>query len=152
MDIILKENIDGLGIIGEQVSVKPGYARNFLLPKGVAIVADMGSVKELDHQKRQLARKLEKATKDAEVVKARIEKVACVFTQRAGEEGKLFGSVTSMDIEAKLTEAGLEIDRKKIQLADPIKALGEHEVAVKLDAGVVAQVKVVVKALAEEEA
>lgn len=152
MDIILKENIDGLGIIGEQVSVKPGYARNFLLPKGLAIVADMKSVKELDHQKRQLARKLEKATKDAEVVKARIEKVACEFTQRAGEEGKLFGSVTSMDIEAKLTAAGIEIDRKKIQLADAIKTLGEHEVTVKLDAGVVALVKVVVKALEVEEA
>ncbi len=152
MDIILKENVDGLGIIGEQVSVKPGYARNFLLPKGLAIVADMSSVKELDHQKRQLVRKLEKATKDAEVIKARIEKVACVFTQRAGDEGKLFGSVTSMDVEAKLIEAGLEIDRKKIQLADPIKTLGEHQVTVKLDAGVVAQIKVVVKALAEEEA
>lgn len=152
MDIILKENVDGLGIIGELVSVKPGYARNFLLPKRLAIVADMKSVKELDHQKRQLARKLEKATKDAEVVKARIEKVACVFTQRAGEEGKLFGSVTSMDIEAKLIEAGLEIDRKKIQLAEPIKTLGEHEVSVKLDAGVVAQIKVEVKALEEAEA
>ncbi len=150
MNIILKENVDGLGIIGEQVSVKPGYARNFLLPKGLAIVADMRSVKELDHQKRQLTRKLEKATKDAEVIKARIEKVACEFIQRAGEDGKLFGSVTSMDIEAKLVDAGLEIDRKKIQLIEPIKALGEHEVAVKLDAGVVAQIKVVVNALAEE--
>lgn len=150
MDIILKENVDGLGIIGEQVSVKPGYARNYLLPKGLAIVADMSSVKELEHQKRQLARKLEKATKDAEAIKARIEKVACEFTQRAGEEGKLFGSVTSMDIESKLTDAGIEIDRKKIQLSEAIKTLGEHEVSVKLDAGVVATVKVVVKPLEEE--
>jgi large subunit ribosomal protein L9 len=152
MNIILKENVDGLGIIGEQVSVKPGYARNFLFPKGLAIVADMSSVKELDHQKRQLARKLEKATKDAEVVKARIEKVVCEFIQRAGDEGKLFGSVTSMDIEAKLIDAGLEIDRKKIQLAEPIKSLGEHKVNVKLDAGVVAQINVVVKPLEEAEA
>lgn len=150
MDIILKENVEGLGIIGDQVSVKPGYARNFLVPKGMAIVADMASVKELEHQKRQLARKLEKATKDAEAIKARIEKVACEFTQRAGEEGKLFGSVTSMDIEGKLTDAGIEIDRKKIQLAEAIKSLGEHEVSVKLDAGVVATVKVVVKPLEEE--
>lgn len=152
MDIILKENVEGLGIIGEQLSVKAGYARNYLVPKGLAIVADKASVKEMEHQKRQLSRKLEKATKDAEVIKARIEKVVCEFTQRAGDEGKLFGSVTSMDIEAKLTEAGLEIDRKKIQLVDAIKTLGEHEVNVKLDAGVVAQVKVVVKPLAEEEA
>jgi len=151
MNIILKENVDGLGIIGEQVSVKPGYARNFLLPKGLAIAADIASVKELDHQKRQLTRKLEKATKDAEAIKARIEKVACEFVQRAGEEGKLFGSVTSMDIEAKLTAAGIEIDRKKILFADAIKTLGEHEVSVKLDAGVVALIKVVVKPLEEEE-
>ncbi len=150
MNIILKENVDSLGIIGEQVSVKPGYARNYLVPKGLAIVADSASVKELEHQKRQLARKLEKVTKDAEAIKARIEKVACEFTQRAGEEGKLFGSVTSMDIEAKLTAAGIEIDRKKIQLPEAIKTLGEHTVSVKLDAGVVAQVKVLVQPLAEE--
>lgn len=152
MNIILKENVDGLGIIGEQVSVKPGYARNYLLPKGLAIVADRASVKELDHQKRQLTRKLEKVTKDAEAIRARIEKVACEFVQRAGEEGKLFGSVTSMDIEGKLTAAGIEIDRKKIQLPEAIKSLGEHEVKVKLDAGVVATVKVVVKPLEEEGA
>jgi large subunit ribosomal protein L9 len=150
MNIILKENVDGLGIIGEQVSVKPGYARNYLVPKGLAIVADSASVKELDHQKRQLGRKLEKATKDAEAIKARIEKVACEFVQRAGEEGKLFGSVTSMDIEAKLSAAGIEIDRKKIHFADAIKTTGEHLVSVKLDAGVVAQIKVLVKPLEED--
>ncbi|RLB73948.1 MAG: 50S ribosomal protein L9 [Deltaproteobacteria bacterium] len=148
--IILKENIDGLGIIGDVVSVKAGYARNYLVPKNLASVANQRNVKELDHQKRQLARKLEKVTKDAEGVKARVEKVICVFTQRASEEGKLFGSVTSMDLEAKLQEAGVEIDRKKIQLGEPIKSLGEHIVPVKLDAGVVAELKVIVKA--EEEA
>lgn len=148
--IILKENIDGLGIIGDVVSVKAGYARNFLVPKGLASIANERNVKELDHQKRQLARKLEKVTKDAEGVKARVEKVTCTFTQRASEEGKLFGSVTSMDLETKLQEAGVEIDRKKIQLGEPIKSLGEHIVPVKLDAGVVAELKVIVKA--EEEA
>ena len=150
MNIILQENVDGLGVIGDQVTVKPGYARNYLVPKGLGIVADPRNVKQLDHQKRQLARKLEKATKDAEAVKARIEGVTCEFTQRASEEGKLFGSVTSMDLEAKLQEAGIEIDRKKIQLAEPIKSLGEHVVNVKLDAGVVAELKVVVNA--EEDA
>jgi large subunit ribosomal protein L9 len=145
-NIILKENIDGLGTIGDVVSVKAGYARNFLLPKGLASAANERNVKELDHQKRQLARKLEKVTKDAEGVKARIEKVVCAFTQRASEEGKLFGSVTSMDLETKLKDAGVEIDRKKIQLSEPIKSLGEHIVPVKLDAGVVAELKVVVSA------
>ena len=149
-NVILRENVDGLGTIGDVVVVKAGYARNYLLPKGLASVADSRNVKELEHQKRQLSRKLEKVTKDAEGVKARIEKVTCEFTQRAGEEGKLFGSVTSMDLEAKLQEAGIEIPRKKIQLGEPIKSLGEHSVPVKLDAGVVAELKVVVSA--EEEA
>jgi large subunit ribosomal protein L9 len=146
VNIILQENVDGLGVIGDQVTVKPGYARNFLVPKGLAIVANERNVKEMEHQKRQLTRKLEKATKDAEAIKARVEKVVCEFTQRASEEGKLFGSVTSMDLEAKLQAAGLEIDRKKIQLAEPIKSLGEHLVNVKLDVGVVAELKVVVAA------
>lgn len=151
MNIILRENVDGLGIIGDQVAVKPGYARNFLVPKGLAIVADRTSMKELEHQKRQLARKLEKATKDAEMIKARIEKVVCDFTQRAGEGGKLFGSVTSMDVASKLEAAGIEVDRKKIQLSEPIKSLGEHVIDLKLDAGVIAHIKVVVNAQAEEE-
>jgi large subunit ribosomal protein L9 len=149
-NVILRENVDGLGTIGDVVTVKAGYARNYLLPQGLASVADSRNVKELEHQKRQLARKLEKVTKDAEGVKARIEKVTCEFTQRAGEEGKLFGSVTSMDLEAKLQEAGIEIPRKKIQLGEPIKSLGEHIVPVKLDAGVVAELKVIVTA--EEQA
>lgn len=146
VNIILQENVDGLGVIGDQVAVKPGYARNYLVPKGLALIANARNVKELEHQKRQLGRKLEKATKDAEAIKVRVEKVACVFTQRASEEGKLFGSVTSMDLEAKIQEAGIEIDRKKIQLAEPLKALGEHVVTIKLDAGVVAELKVVVNA------
>lgn len=149
-NIILRENVDGLGIIGDVVSVKAGYARNYLLPKGLASAANERNVKELEHQKRQLALKLEKVTKDAEGIKARIEKVTCTFTQRASEEGKLFGSVTSMDLETKLQEAGIDIDRKKIQLGEAIKSLGEHTVPVKLDAGVVAELKVMVEA--EEEA
>lgn len=149
MNIILKENVDGLGVIGDLVTVKPGYARNYLVPKGLAMVANESNVKELDHQKRQMARKLEKARTDAEGVKVRVEKVSCEFSQRAGEDGKLFGSVTSMDIEEKIQAAGLDLDRKKIQLAEPIKSLGEHIVNVKLDAGVVAELKVVVTAIEE---
>lgn len=146
VNIILKENVDGLGIIGDLVSVKPGYARNYLVPQGLAILANERNVKELEHQKRQMSRKLEKVTKDAEAVKARIEKLSCEFTQRASEEGKLFGSVTSMDLEEKIQAGGIEIDRKKIQLGEPIKTLGEHQVSIKLGAGVVAELKVVVNA------
>ncbi len=149
INIILKEKVDGLGTIGDLVAVKPGYARNYLVPKGLAMVASERNIKELEHQKRQMSRKLEKATKDAEAIKARIEKVTCEFTQRASEEGKLFGSVTSMDLEEKIQGAGIEIDRKKIQLAESIKSLGEHVVNIKLDAGVVAELKVIVTAEVE---
>jgi large subunit ribosomal protein L9 len=144
MDIILMENVDGLGNIGELVKVKSGYARNYLIPKKLAVVADKRNIKELEHQKRQLERKAEKVLQASEVIKKQIEKVACSFALRASEEGKLFGSVTSMEIESKLGEAGIEIDRKKIQLAEPIKALGEYEVPVKLPAGIIAIVKVMV--------
>ncbi len=146
MKIILKENVDGLGKIGDLVTVKPGYGRNYLVPRGMALQADPRNVNELQHQKRQLERKLQKVTADAEVIKARLEALSCSFTRQAGEEGKLFGSVTTMDIGERVTEAGIEIDRKKIQLAEPIKSLGEHIVPVKLQAGVVANLKVTVTA------
>lgn len=147
-DIILREKVDGLGTIGDVVSVKAGYARNYLVPQGLAHLANARNVKELEHQKRQLTRKLEKVTNDANALKVRIEKVTCDFRQRASEEGKLFGSVTSMDLESCLKNSGIDIDRKKIQLGEPIKTLGEHLVAVKLDAGIIAELKVVV---AQEE-
>ena len=146
MKVILTENVDGLGKIGDMVKVKPGFARNYLVPRSLAVEASLRNVKELEHQKRQMARKLEKVTQESEVLKQRIEKVSCVLAHRAGEEGKLFGSVTSMELEAKLAEAGIEIDRKKIQLDEPIKALGTYQVPVKLPAGVVAEIKVTVVA------
>jgi len=149
MEIILTENVDGLGTIGDLVKVKPGYGRNYLVPRGLAVAANTRNVKEMEHQKRQLERKMQKVTQAAELLKSKVEAVTCVLTHRAGEEGKLFGSVTSMEIEAKLAEAGVEIDRKKIQLAEPIKTLGEHEVPVKLDAGVVATIKISVVAAEE---
>ena len=142
MKVILTENVDGLGKIGDMVKVKPGYARNYLVPRSLAVEASTRNVTELEHQKRQMARKLEKLTKEAELLKARIEKVSCVLAHRAGEEGKLFGSVTSMEIGNKLAEAGVDIDRKKIMLDEPIKALGDYQVPVKLPAGVVAEIKV----------
>jgi len=142
MEIILTENVEGLGTIGDQINVKPGYGRNYLVPRGLAVVASTRNVKELEHQKRQMERKMQKVTQAAELQKKKVESVTCVLTHRAGEDGKLFGSVTSMEIGAKLAEAGVEVDRKKIQLDEPIKALGDYEVPVKLDAGVVANIKV----------
>jgi large subunit ribosomal protein L9 len=146
MNIILTENVDGLGAIGELVKVKLGYARNFLIPKGFAVEANTRNVKELEHQKRQIERKKQKLTQAAELLKQKIEAVVCSFSLRAGEEGKLFGSVTTMEIEAKMGKAGIEIDRKKIQLDEPIKTLGDFSVPVKLQAGVIASIKVSVVA------
>jgi large subunit ribosomal protein L9 len=146
MEIILTENVEGLGAIGDQVKVKPGYGRNYLVPRGLAVVANTRNVKELDHQKRQMERKMQKVMQAAELQKKKVESVTCVLALRAGEDGKLFGSVTTMEIGAKLADAGVEVDRKKIQLDEPIKALGEYEVPVKIDAGVVATIKVSVVA------
>lgn len=147
MNIILTENVKGLGTIGEIVKVKPGYARNFLIPKGAAVEANPRNIKELEHNQRQLLRKAEKLSQEAAAVKARIEAVECAFTHKASEEGKLFGSVTSMEIAEGLAAKGLEIDRRKILLDQPIKTLGEHQVEIKLNAGVSATLKInVVKA------
>ncbi len=151
MEVILTENVEGLGNIGEMFNVKPGYARNFLLPRHYAVEANPRNVKEFEHQKRQAQRKLEMRTKEAEVIKNRIEAIACVVSHRASEDGKLFGSVTNMELAEKLNAAGVEIDRKKIVLAEPIKSLGLHEVPIKLDAGVVATLKVTVEASIEAE-
>jgi large subunit ribosomal protein L9 len=112
----------------------------------LAVAANIHNVKALEHQKRQMERKAQKVAQDAEAVKARIEAVQCIIAHRAGEEGKLFGAVTTKEIGDKLAAAGVEIDRKKIQLPEPIKALGVYEVPVKLAGGVTAKIKVSVVA------
>jgi large subunit ribosomal protein L9 len=142
MDVILTENVKGLGTIGDVVKVKPGYGRNYLVPQGLAVEASVRNIKELEHHKRQLAHKAEKLSKEAAAVRARIEAVECTFVHKASEEGKLFGSVTTKEIAEALAAKGIEIDRRKILLDQPIKELGVHEVDVKLNAGVNAVIKV----------
>jgi large subunit ribosomal protein L9 len=146
MEIILKENVDGLGNIGDLLKVKPGYARNYLVPRGLAVEANKKNIKEFEHHKRQMEYRAQRLVQGSEEIKGRIEKVTCVFAHRAGEEGKLFGSVTAAEIAEKLAEAGIEIDRKKIQLDEPIKTLGDHQVPLRLPAGVNATIKVQVVA------
>ena len=124
------------------VKVKPGYGRNYLVPQGLAVEASVRNIKELEHHKRQLAHKAEKLSKEAAAVRARIEAVECTFVHKASEEGKLFGSVTTKEIAEALAAKGIEIDRRKILLDQPIKELGVHEVDVKLNAGVNAVIKV----------
>jgi large subunit ribosomal protein L9 len=142
MDIILTENVKGLGNIGDVLKVKPGYARNYLVPQGLAVAASDRNMNELEHHKRQLTRKAEKLSQEAADIKARIEAVECSFVHKASEEGKLFGSVTTKEIAEALGAKGIEVDRRKILLGQPIKDLGMHAVEIKLNAGVNATIKV----------
>jgi large subunit ribosomal protein L9 len=146
MKVILKENIESLGNIGDIVKVAPGYARNFLVPKGFAIEATEKNAKALEHDKRQLAYKKNKELESARSLAAKLEGLAIVLVHQAGEEGKLFGSVTNMEIAAFLTQKGFDIDRKKIVLAESIKQVGEVSVPVKIHPEVIATLKVTVKA------
>lgn len=146
MKLILKENIEHLGQIGDIVKVAPGYARNYLLPKGLAIEATEKNAKALEHAKRQLAYKKNKALESAKALIAKLEAVTVTLSHKAGEEGKLFGSVTTMEIAEFLKAQGFDIDRKKIVLADAIKQVGEYTLAVKIHPEIAASIKVVVTA------
>ena len=135
--LILVESVHRLGEVGDLVSVKPGFARNFLLPQGKAIHATEGRVAELEHHKRIVAEKIAREMNDLQAVKKKIEKLKVEVGARAGEEGKLFGSVTAAQIAEQLSLQGLTIDRRRIEL-DPIKTVGAHDVPVKLHRDVVA--------------
>ncbi|HEX9024445.1 MAG TPA: 50S ribosomal protein L9 [Geobacteraceae bacterium] len=147
MKVILKENIDTLGHIGDIVKVAPGYARNYLIPKGLAIEATLKNAKALDHVKRQMEYKKNKLLEQMRALAARIEATSLTLAHQAGEEGKLFGAVTNMELAEQLNAQGIEIDRKKIVLAEPIKHLGEFTASIKLHPEVTANLKVnIVKA------
>jgi len=142
MNVILRENVDNLGTIGDMVKVKPGYARNYLIPSKKAIEATVRNVKQLEHQKKMVQDRVYKNLKDAEVVSKRIEALSITLSQRVGENDRLFGSVTSMNIAAALQEEGLEIDKRQIQLEEQIKQLGVYTVPIKLHSEVTANLKV----------
>ena len=151
--LILKESVHNLGEAGDVVQVKPGYARNFLLPQGKAIPATETRVRELEHHKRIVAEKVAKDMKDIRSRKDALEALPLEITARAGEEGRLFGSVTSVQIAELLAQHGFEVDRRRIDLREPIKETGEHTVPLKLHRDVVARLKlrvVAVSAAAEE--
>ncbi len=144
--LILREDVPKLGDAGDAVSVKPGYARNHLIPQGKAVVATESSLRQFEHQKRVIEEKLTKELKNLESVAARLQALSLELTAQAGPEGKLFGSVTAQNIAELLAEKGFAIDRKKIEMAEPIKSVGEHSVAIKLRGEVSADVKVIVSA------
>jgi len=144
--VILREDIPRLGDAGEVVSVRPGFARNFLLPQGKAILATEARVKALDHHQRVIADRLSREKKTLEGEKARIEAIQLEIAVQVGEEGKLFGSVTAAQIAELLAAQGVSVERRKIELGEPIKEVGEHRVPLRLHRDVVAQVRLNVRA------
>jgi large subunit ribosomal protein L9 len=140
--IILREDVENLGKVGEVVEVAGGYGRNYLLPRGLAVKASTKNLKEQDHQKRLIQARTDKQKKDAQEVAGSLESVSCTIARKTGEDEKLYGSVTSRDIEEALREEGVSIDRKRILLDEPIKKLGVFAVPVKLHADVTGNIKV----------
>lgn len=146
MEVILREDVPNLGTIGDIVKVKPGFARNYLLPRGLAVLADKRSLHVLEHQKRVMADRRERERRVAESSAQKLTAVRLTIAARAGEEGRLFGSVTNIDIERALADQGFAIERRRIRLDEPIKVVGEHAVPIQLGVGVTAHVTVVVEA------
>lgn len=142
MQVILLEDIPSLGKSGDLIKVSDGYGRNYLIPQKKAVFATEKNLKALDHQKRLVQHRLGKVKKDAQSIAQAIEKTSCTIVKSAGESGKLFGSVTSMEIESYLKENGIEVDRKKILLEEPIKSVGTYAVPIKLHPEVTATLKV----------
>jgi large subunit ribosomal protein L9 len=148
VQVILSEDVYALGEAGDVVHVKPGYARNYLVPQGKALPATTERVKQVEHQKRVIAEKRAKELSDLEAVKTKLEGMSLEIEAQAGDEGKLFGSVTAQHLAELLAEKGLEVDRRKIVLDEPIKTVGEHVVTIRLRSDVVAEFTVTVKAAA----
>jgi len=142
MQVILLEDVPSLGKAGDVVRVSDGYGRNYLIPQRKAIVSTEKNLKMLEHQKREVQKRIEKKRKDVQKIAEIIEGLSCTLARSAGESGKLFGSVTSMDIENFLKEQGIEVDRKRIHLEEPIKSIGMYSVPIRLDAQVTAHLKV----------
>lgn len=142
MEVVLKEDVAHLGDMGDVVRVRDGYARNYLLPRGLGVVATKKNLKTLEHEKRMIGQKKDRLIKEAQGDAAKLAAVSLSFAVKVGQEGRLFGSVTNQDIEKALKAEGFDIDRRKILLDEPIKVVGEYEVAVKLGPDVTPFVKV----------
>ncbi|TMB67929.1 MAG: 50S ribosomal protein L9 [Deltaproteobacteria bacterium] len=146
MEVILREDIPNLGKIGEVVRVRDGFARNYLLPRGLVLVANKRNLKTFQHQKKMVADQKQRFLRQAQSVSNELAGVSLTIPMRTGEEGKLFGSVTNIQIEKALKAKGLDVDRRKIHLDEPIKTLGDFEVPVRLTAELTVSLKVSVVA------
>ncbi len=142
MQVILTEDLPNLGNMGDMVTVKPGYGRNYLIPRGFAKLATAANKKQLAHELRIIEAKREQLRAGAEEIGAKLGKLSVTISRKAGEDDRLFGSVTNRDIEAAISEAGIKVDRRRIILKDALKALGIYAIPVKLHADVTVEVKV----------
>jgi large subunit ribosomal protein L9 len=142
--VILQENVENLGRTGDIVRVKDGYARNFLVPRGLAVVADGRNVRRLEHQKRLAASRMHKALASARALAEQLGSAAVTITMEAGEDNKLFGSVTNRDIAEALAADGFEVEKRHIHIEEPIRTLGVKQVAIKLHAEIETELTVYV--------
>lgn len=142
MKIILREDVEKLGKAGEVVKVKDGYGRNYLIPRQLAVLANVRNMKALDHDRRTIETRAKKTRKTAEATAATLSAVSLILPAKAGEEGKLFGAITSRDIAEALGKTGVTVDRKAIQLADPIKQVGDYKVKIRVAADVFPEISV----------
>lgn len=142
MKIILRKDHSTLGKIGDVVEVKDGYARNYLIPRNIAFAANEGNLKTLEEEKKQAVRRTEKERKESEKIIAELAKLSITISMKVGEDEKLFGSVTSQMIADEVAQKGVSLDKKSIELEEPIKALGIYDVPVRLAGGVSGAVKV----------
>ena len=149
VQVILRDDVPNLGKIGDVVRVKPGYARNYLLPRGLAVEASAKNLRVLEHQKRVIAAKADREHKSAEASAKRLDGLQITVRARAGEEGRLFGSVTNMDVERLLADKGFQVERRRIVLDEPIKQLGTYPITVQVGRAVRATVQLTVEAEAE---
>lgn len=148
MEVILRDEVYNLGKPGEVVKVRDGYARNYLLPRQLAVVADPKNLRMLEHERRQINSKQSRLKQAAEAVAKQLQALSFVFTREVGEEGKLFGSVTAHDIGELIQQQGVTLDRRKVRLQEPIKAIGEYPFEVRLHAEVHVPLTVRVEAAA----
>ena len=142
LQVILQSDVPNLGASGELVKVRPGFARNFLLPRKLAVPATTAQVNRINHEKAVAVARAEKNKKEAQALAEKISGLKITLARSVGEDDKLFGSVTTKEIENEVKKAGLAVDRKKMHLAEPLKALGTFEIPVKLMADVTATLKV----------
>ncbi len=142
MKVILKDDVKNVGNMGQIIDVADGFARNYLVPRGLAVEANTKNIKSLEHEKRIIQEKAKKIKNQAQELSDKLSSMTLVIKAKAGEEGKLFGSVTTMDIAEQLKNEGIEVDKKKVVLDEPIKRIGSYPVQIKLHADVATQINI----------